>query len=116
MKKRKSTIWGMVMIAMLLGTVFLTGCFDDDDKKPRVSLTNYDTESMGNGVVNVTFDLTNHGDADAEVTYKISFNDKILTTDSRIVPKGFTTAVEEEVYAGYEAGTTTTEITDVRWL
>ena len=103
-------------IVLIVTTTFLTGCFDDDDKKPRVSLTNYDTESMGDGVVKVTFDLTNHGDADAEVTYKISFNDKRLTTDSRIVPKGSTISVEEEVIAGYAAGTTTTEITDVRWL
>ena len=115
MRTVKGIVGGMVIIAILLVTVLLIGCFDDD-KEPRVSLTNYETESLGDGVVKVTFNLTNHGDADAEVTYKISFNDKILTTDSRIVPKGFTTAVEEEVYAGYEAGTTTTEITDVRWL
>ena len=60
MKKRKSTIWGMVMIAILLGTVFLTGCFDDGGNSKEQDEADY--------YLSVTVIVTNRLRIDAKVT------------------------------------------------
>lgn len=102
-------------LIMIIAVTLTTGCFEGNDgTSTRIKITDFEIVRMRDEF-EVTFKLNNSAEKDAYVTYIVTVDEQLRTTNSTLVAGGTSVERTERVLAEETATNCKVVITNIEW-
>ena len=115
MKMKTGIVFVPLTIIITIAVTLTTGCFDGNDgTSTKIKITDFEIVRMRDEF-EVTFKLNNSAEKDAYVTYIVTVDEQLRTTNSTLVAAGTTVERTERVLAEETATNCKVVITNIEW-